>query len=259
MSILRDLLLITSVTNVPYKQLQLAIFNGREGSSVQDGGRCCCWKIPSGTSWATFEAWGSGGDGPGACCCMGEYMSGGTGQYSKKTLAVNSSNEFFNICVGGSGCCAQQCCGTCGFPSFVRCCNGTVASCAQGGSGGCGVCHHMGGLSCTGICQGGYGGGRCGCQGLGDFLQGSRVEPDKQSNLCVNQNFRYMPGPLKFQPNTRRSLDPCSVSMTMAGCCYWQGAMTQWPGGPGSSGQACGGPCCWGGWGTGGLVLITYG
>lgn len=259
MSILRDLLLITSVTNIPYKPLQVAIYGGREGTGVQDGGRCCCWIIPTGTTWATFEAWGSGGDGPGACCCQGQYRSGGTGQYSKKTLAVSPNNGYFITCAGGSGCCAQACCGQCGFPSFVLCCNGTTSSCAPGGYGGCGVCHHMGGLACTGICQSGQGGGNRGCQGQGDIYSGSLSEPDKQSNFCVNQNFQYAPMGLKFNPNFRRGFDPCNVSMTMAGCCYWGSQVTSWPGGPGAGGQACGGPCCWGFYGTGGLVLITYG
>lgn len=259
MSILRDLLLITNVTDIPYKPLQLAVFNGRESSGVQDGGRCCCWKIPTGTTWATFEGWGAGGDGSGSCCCQGGYRSGGTGQYAKKTLNVSPNNEYFIICAAGSGCCSQPCCGTCGFPTFVLCCNGTTSMCAPGGTGGCGVCHRMGGRSCTGICQSGQGGGNRGCQGAGDIYFGSLSEPDKQSNFCDNQSWQYMPMTLKYSPNFRRSFDACGVGMTNAGCCYVAGQMGTWPGGPGISAYACGGPCCWGAWGTGGLVLITYG
>jgi hypothetical protein len=64
---------------------------------------------------------------------------------------------------------------------------------------------------------------------------------------------------LKYGPNFRRSFDACGVGMTAMGCCYTGGQQTAWPGGPGISAYACGGPCCWGAWGTGGLVLITYG
>jgi len=259
MSILRDLLLITNVTNIPFKPLQLAVFGGREGTGVQDGGRCCCWKIPSGTTWATFEGWGAGGDGPGACCCQGQYRSGGTGQYAKRTLTVSPTNEYFIICAAGSGCCAQSCCGQCGFPTFVLCCNGTQTMCAPGGYGGCGVCHHMGGLACTGICQSGQGGGNRGCQGQGDIYFGSLSEPDKESNFCVNQHWHYQPMTLKYGPNFRRSFDPCAMQMTRMGCDYWGSQVQSWPGGPGAGAQACGGPCCWGYFGTGGLVLITYG
>ena len=91
------------------------------------------------------------------------------------------------------------------------------------------------------------------------MLMGSLSEPDKDSNFCVNQSFKYMPMGLKYNPNFRRTFDPCNVSMTMAGCCYLGSQVTSWPGGPGAGGQACGGPCCWGSWSTGGLVLITYG
>jgi len=259
MSILRDLLLITNVTNIPFKPLQLAVFNGRESSGVQDGGRCCCWKIPSGTTWATFEGWGAGGDGGGACCCQGSYRSGGTGQYAKRTLNVSPTNEYFIICTGGSGCCAQSCCGQCGFPTFVLCCNGTQTMCAPGGTGGCGVCHRMGGRSCTGICQSGQGGGARGCQGNGDIFYGSLSEPDKQSNFCDNQSWQYMSMSLKYAPNFRRSFDACGVGMTNAGCCYVGGQMGTFPGGPGIQAWACAGGCCWGAWGTGGMVLITYG
>lgn len=256
MSNLRDLIFIQSPGDAKYKQLQLAVFNGREGTGVQDGGRCCCWIIPTGTTWATFEMWGAGGDGGGACCCQGPYRSAGTGQYSKKTLNVSASNGYFNLCAAGSGCCSQACMGTCGFPSFVTCCNGVMAGCAQGGSGGCTVCHRMGGLSCTGLCVPG-----CwqGCGGVGDIQLGSLSQPDKQNNFCVNANIAFSTAGLKYTPNTRRNFDPCAVGMTNAGCCYSGGQMTTWPGGSGSAGQACGGPCCWGGWGTGGLVLITYG
>lgn len=257
MSILRDLLLNQSVTaGVVYKQQQIAIFNGREGTSAQDGGRCCCWLIPTGTQWATFELWGAGGDGPGACCCQGGYRSAGTGQYAKKTVSVNPATGYFIICAAGSGCCAQSCCGTCGFPSFVLCCQGSTLACGAGGTGGCGVCHRMGGLACTGLCVAG-----CwqGCNGAGDLLMPSLAQPQQQNNFCVNNNFEWTTAGLKYTPNTRKMFDPCNVSMTMAGCCYAGGQMTTWPGGGGISGQACGGPCCWGGWGTGGLVLITYG
>ena len=260
MSILRDLLLITNVTNIPFKPLQLAVFaSGREASGVNDGGRCCCWRIPSGTTWATFEGWGAGGDGGGACCCQGSYRSGGTGQYAKRTLNVSPTNEYFIICTGGSGCCAQSCCGQCGFPTFVLCCNGTQTMCAPGGTGGCGVCHRMGGRSCTGICQSGQGGGARGCQGNGDIFYGSLSEPDKQSNFCDNQSWQYMSMSLKYAPNFRRSFDACGVGMTNAGCCYVGGQMGTFPGGPGIQAWACAGGCCWGAWGTGGMVLITYG
>lgn len=256
MATLRDLILNTPIT-ASFRQQQLAVFNGREGTGVQDGGRCCCWLIPSGASWATFEMWGAGGDGGGACCCMGPYRNPGTGQYAKKTLALSGATGFYIICAAGSGCCSQQCCGGCGFPSFVLCCTLGVAVCAGGGSGGCTVCHRMGGQACTGICVPG-----CwqGCNGGGyDLALPSVSNGDMQNNFCTSASLPYTQTGLKYTPNMRHGADSCGVGMTVSGCYYYHGQMTTWPGGPGASGQACGGPCCWGGWGTGGLVLITYG
>ena len=255
MSTLRDLLLISPPASPVYKQQQLAIYNGREGTGVQDGGACCCWKVPTGVSWVTVELWGSGGDGGGGCCCMGQYKAPGHGGYAKKTLNV-SCLTYLNICVSGSGCCSQQCCGTCGFPSFALCPSGAVFVCASGGPGGCTVCGHMGGLSCTGICQSSC---MCGCNGVGDMQLPSIMTQDHQNNFCVNGNFQFAPSGLKYSPNLRKSFDPCVTSMAISGCNVWQGMMTTWPGGPGAGGQGCGGGCCWGGWGTSGLALITYG
>lgn len=255
MSNLRDLLLITPPSAPVYKQQQLAIFNGREGTGVTDGGKCCCWIVPGGTTWATVEVWGGGGDGGGGCCCMGQYKSPGSGQYAKKTIAVNTL-AYLNICVAGSGCCSCGCCGTCGFPSFATNPAGSVFVCGPGGMGGCEVCGHMGGLSCTGICQTAC---MCGCQGLGDFAAPVWNISDHQNNFCVNGNYQMALQAFKYQPNLRKSFDPCVTSMAISGCNVWQSMMTTWPGGPGAGGQGCGGGCCWGGWGTSGLAIITYG
>lgn len=257
MSSLRDLSLITPLTvSTSFKFQQLAICDaGRETSGVQNGGRCCCWLVPTGVTYAIFELWGGGGDGAGACCCAGPYITAGSGHYVRKAMSV-SGQTFFNICAASSGCCGTPLFATCGFPSYVTNCSGTVMACAPGGIGACAMCGHMGGTSCVGICVGSsmYCSSSC-----GDVVLGSITSVDKQSNYCTQHTFQFQQGPHKFQPNTRHGYDPCTVSMTRMGCCYFTGANSgMWPGGGGATAQACAGGCCWGSWGLGGLVLITY-
>ena len=240
-----------------YRVQQFMVYKtSRNTAGACDGGCCCCWVYPTGTTWAIFEVWSAGGDGPGACCCQGPYMNGGTGQYTKKYVSIGGANCFFTICSAGSGCCSQPCCGTCGFPSFVLNYAGSQVVCASGGSGGCSVCHHMGGQACTGICT-----PTCmkGCSSSGDFNMPTMSAPDHQSNFCTSSAYTWLHGPTKLMNNTRHSGDTCTVGMTAMGCCYFYNNHGMFPGGGGNSGQACGGPCCWGAWGIGGLVLVTYG
>lgn len=258
MANLRDLSLIVPPIFASYSPKQLAIIGGREGVGATTGNACCCWIVPSGTTWATFEMYGSGGDGSGACCCMGPSSSGGTGHYVVKTVQT-SGIAYFNICVGMSGCCNTPMAGTCGFPSYVTNPAGTTIGCAPGGIGGQGLCGHMGGQSCYGICCGSR---ICGCCGLGDMQYPPITQGGHQSSYCTEHSFAYLPGTYQYAPNTRHSMDSCSRGMTYSGCGYWEASpsnASSWPGGGGAGAQACGGGCCWGSWGTSGMVLITYG
>ena len=252
MSSLRAFLVNDGTALAPtHRQLQLAIFNTNT-NSVSNGGACCCWVVPAGTTYAVFETWGGGGDGAGACCCMGHYYGPNTGAYGKKYLNV-TPGDFFCICAGGSGCCSQPCCGTCGFASYVLCgANGNPAACGQGGCGGCNLCFRSY-QGCTGICL-----PACtwGC-GTGDYGFHSVSGANHVSNYCWQIMKEWQTGAPKYAQNTRMGLDHCVTSLTITGCCPNGGS--KWPGGPGNSATACGGGCCWGGWGAGGLVLITYG
>ena len=235
-----------------YKQLQLAVYNTNTGN-VQNGGQCCCWVVPTGVSFATFELWGAGGDGGGACCCMGHYYGPFSGNYVKKTLQV-TAGCYFCICAAGSGCCMTQCCGSCGFPSYVLCgSNGSVVSCAAGGCGGCVLCFRSY-QGCTGICIPSC---NMGCYYWGDMGFQSINSANHVSNYCWQIMKEWQTGASKFSNNTRMGLDHCVTSLTIMGCFAANGST--WPGGTGNSATACGGGCCWGSWGAGGLVLITYG
>lgn len=237
-----------------HREFQLAIYNTNT-ASVTNGGQCCCWTVPAGISWVIFEVWGGGGDGGGACCCMGHYYGPESGGYSKKQLQV-TPGQFFCICAGGSGCCAQPCCGNCGFPSWVLCgSNGTNVVCGEGGCGGCVLCFRSY-QGCTGIC---FGMCRmdCGCNTNRDLSIPKIMSQPHVSNYCWQNMFEFKSGPTKYGQNLRLGLDHCVTSLTISGC--YPFGQSKWPGGPGNSATACGGGCCWGSHGAGGLVLINYG
>ena len=86
--------------------------------SVSNGGSCCLFTVPSGTSWIRFELWGGGSAGPGACCCQQPVQSGGAGAYARKTVAATAGNTY-TVCAAGSTARMPTCCGTEGSPSFA--------------------------------------------------------------------------------------------------------------------------------------------
>ena len=260
MSSLRTLLpIITPTSNM--KQIQVAIYHNSI-TSVTNGGCCCCWMVPTGASWAIFELWGAGGDGGGACCCSGIGCCGpGTGHYARQAIQV-TAGQYFCTCAGGSGCCAQSHCGTCGFPSWVYCgSNGSSVVCAGGGYMGCTGCWH-GFWGCTGICNGAQNFGCNLCAGASgrspDIGVASIGGVAKDSNNCFSSMWFAATGAPKYGMTTRQGREHCSVGNTSMGCEYGAGG-SKWPAGMGTPSSACGGGCCWGGWGAGGLVLITYG
>ena len=239
-----------------YKQQQFIVYNTNVGG-VNNGGQLCTWTVPFETTWATFELWGAGGDGGGACCCMGNYITGGSGNYAKKTIPVVAATTF-NVCAASSGCCSQCCVGTCGRPSYVTCTTGgATVTCASGGFPGSSVCHRMGGLACTGVCV-----PSCvfGCNSApADMALPSVSGADHQSSYCTNMVIAWAQGASKYQNNSRMSFDICVTSMANFGCGRFQGQAALWPSQGGVAANACAGACCWGQWGAGGLVVVTYG
>lgn len=229
------------------------VFPANRGNSVQNGGFCCLMTVPAGVKTVKFELWGGGGDGSGACCCQWPYTQGGSGSYAERTIQTAAGVQF-RICAGSSGCCNNNCCGTCGFPSFVQCnVGGTTVACGQGGCGGRALCFYKY-FNCTGICEPAYNAeNNCGFHGSEGFGKGTIVGISKTSNYCGQDMWDTSHGVPRYGANHRKSWDNCAIQFTRQGC---NKQTSQWPGGGGIGGSACGGPCCWGGWGTGGLVTI---
>ena len=219
--------------------------------TVNNGGFCCQFTVPSNTTWARFEIWGAGSQGPGGCCCQQPAQSGGAGAYVRKTVGVVVGNTY-TVCAGGSGCCSVTCCGTEGFPSYV--CGGTgigvVAACAAGGPTSCGQCF-VGYAGCvlignTNTCRSGS---YCG----GDFGLPA-ISGAARPGTCGYQTWQYVPSGPYSGPGVRHSFDFCQA---LSGC-QAIGGFATFPGGGGGGAQANGQGCCWGSFGAGGLVIISY-
>ena len=224
---------------------------GRNGDGF-DNGCCCCFQLGSYTT-VEVELWGAGGNGAGACCCMWPYCEATAGSYSRKRIDV-SSYSYLTLCSAGTGvgsCCYRGCCGATGYPSFVLGDGSATLACAPGGLGGRTLCFYKS-FNCFGNCI------NAGCHRQGT-LNSTICQPMYRGTSFTNQwcaqDWWESPiGAPKFAQNTRMGNNYCQSDWTRMGCCR-QGNV--WPGGGGTSGSSCGGPCCWGGWGAGGLVILT--
>lgn len=230
----------------------LTVYNTAAGASVSDGGKCCLWTVPTAVRWARFEVWGAGGDGGGACCCMQPDRGGGSGSYARKTIQVTPA-QTFTICAGGSGCCSQPCRGTNGFPSYA--CNASATPtglclCASGGMGGSSSCWW--GIASCFHCPSHI----CGCTCNADFSI-CGITGSAHASWCGYDAWQYVPSGPVVGTGARIGRTHCMEYGS--GCDFANGAANVFPGGGGGTAQAYNGPCCWGGWGAGGMVLITYG
>lgn len=236
-----------TVVNTSNNLNTLYVYNTNVGS-VNNGGQCCLWTVPANTVWARFEVWGAGGSGGGACCCQQPSKGGGSGSYARKTIRVVPGQQY-TICAGGSGCCSQANCGPNGFPSYA--CNAAatypLCLCASGGEGGASCCwaaiggnYHCSSNICGSAC--GYDHAICGIQG------------SAHQSWCGFDSWHYIPSGPVIGAGTRISRTHCGESWMG---CDLAGGWSSFPGGGGGTAISYGG-CCWGGWGAGGLVVITY-
>lgn len=221
--------------------------------SPSNGGACCLFTVPTGTSWIRFEVWGGGSAGPGACCCQQPVQSGGAGAYARRTVPATAGNTY-TVCAGGSTGCMPTCCGTEGNPSFVS--GGTggsaVAMCAAGGptsfsqcfmiSSGCAFAGQN-----TNSCRSGS---FCGA----DFGLPAISGASQSSGTCGFQHWQYVPNGPYIGAGVRTGWDYCIAGSG----CQSIGGFASFPGGGGGGAQSHGGGCCWGNHGAGGLVIISY-
>lgn len=247
MASLKTLLYTSFATATPVREL--AVYN-TSTYTLNNGGQCCAWTVPSGLSWIRFEMWGGGGSGAGACCCQ-QGCAGGSGSYAIRKLegAEVVAGCVYTICAAGSTCSPSTCCGFPGNTSFVTGFNlGTF--CARGGCRGntsCnGFCNIYTCQSCANTC----------CSASCDLALCGYHHSGIRQYYCFAGSQQWagtspatVSGPIFGPPG-------CSN----AGCCSCS-AMTPpvFPGGGGQSAQTYSGSCLCGWWGAGGLVLVQYG
>jgi len=110
-----------------------------QGSPGQCTPGCCCnFQMPAGTSRATWEAWGAGGNGHGSCACnrCQHFRGASGGSYNTKTISTNGGCSYTVCAAGVYRCRSRECNGCQGCTSYV---NGYNLSnfCALGGGRGC--------------------------------------------------------------------------------------------------------------------------
>ena len=76
-------------------------------------GCCCNWQVPTGVEKVTFELWGAGGNGSGACSCnrCQHFQGASGGAYNTKTISTTGgcSYTLSNFCAhGGARGCANS-------------------------------------------------------------------------------------------------------------------------------------------------------
>jgi hypothetical protein len=221
-------------------------------NSANNGGQCCLWTVPAGVGWAKFELWSGGGDGGGACCCQHASYSGGSGSYARKTIRV-VPGQSYTICAAGSTAMPTACQGAGAFTSYA-CGNSSNAGityplCLCAPSGGVGV------ANCN------YWQNQCNCTsyvcGVGSFCGADfcicGMRGGSQAATCGFMSWQSSAEPTYIGGAVRMSIDHCQ---NFHGCGF--GGIAKFPGGGGSSANTNNGGCYCGGWGAGGLVLITY-
>ena len=241
------------------------------------------WCVPCGTTQITFEIWGGGGSGGGSCCCQ-QGMPGGSGAYSRKTLQYPQiqGGWCFFLKVAEPTCCSQCCLGIQGCKSYICGKNSEAQSaigsnfCAEGGVPGKTCCYAYWDTNFR--CQdrvyftgcGGYDpatdgaiayGGDENVKGHPGFFriyntanscwakqgmaypprlfdgEGGHLISNVKGNACINEGtFCQGTTPWSFSAN-------CNATL---------------PGVGGPAATSCGGGCCYGYRGHGGLIKITY-
>ena len=214
-------------------------------------GCCCNWQVPTGVTRITWEIWGAGGNGHGACSCnrCQNWHGAGGGYYNTKTISTTGGCSY-TVCAGGVyRCCSRECTGCCGCNSYV---NGYNLSnfCALGGTRGCATgdwssnCYSEFHTCCM---QPGAHGGDFGMGNHG----GNSYRPDGWNCHCYFNEGRPTGAPF---------IGTLGVSYGQRQCWMRCGCWTvpYGHGGQGANSNYCGRCCGQGGQGGSGLVKITY-
>ena len=211
-------------------------------------GCCCLWTVPAYVRKVSFEIWGAGGNGHGACVnqrCQ-HYSAASGGSYNTKTVATAPGCTYSVCAAGVYPCLSTECNGCNGCTSYV---NGYNLSnfCACGGIRGC--ANSDWNTACYGtkaFCN------NAGDTG-GDFYQTPMTTGWSTANaFCHCHNQEEYPGSaVGIDTTVVSQLRECWMR-----CGCW--TVPYGNGGQGAMSTYCGSNCCGqGGTGGSGLVKIT--
>lgn len=215
----------------------------------RNGGRCCLWTVPDNVTRATFELWGSGGDGQGARCCERAGTMPTNGSYAVSTFDVVAGQQY-RLCAGGSGCYFYCGITSRAFPSYVvDTSTGQTPVCAVGGSGGCSDMtrgsHCRGCICCWGLLSD---------TGVGDITIQGTGNISLANCFCRDGVFMIVSGGLG---SDRMTADFCATGPREPGS-QLMNSCPSFPSGSGTPARTCGGSCECGQHGASGLIKISY-
>ena len=237
----------------------------------ENGGRCCAFTVPTGTTSIKFEILSGGGPG-GSSGGDFDFGAGGQGgNYGVRTLQKSvhgfADGTVYTVCAAGTSNCS--CCCSCnqncrhGCTSFV---NGTGLSnfCAIGGMGGstswdmianCYNCH-IGNIQCSvGNYNAGWVNHVCNTPVYGSDMcfRGTSGSMNRQYDCCAD-HFSVAGAP-SGPISAAHGIGGKHMCVGNLACCS---AHAAFPGGGGAGHATASVSACWGSFGAGGLVRITY-
>ena len=212
-------------------------------------GCCCNWTVPSQVKRLTWELWGAGGNGSGACsnqrCHHFRAASGGA--FAQKTVATNPGCTYTVCAAGVYRCLNRECVGCYGCSSYVNgynlsdfcACGGHRAEANTSWSTGCfGTNYYCLAPTTTGS----------------DFAIGGTTQGFSTASgycHCHPQEIHQGQG-FRIAGGSTQGLRQCWIK-----CGCW--SVPYGSGGQSAMNTFCGNNCCGqSGTGGGGLVRVTY-
>ena len=256
-----------------YKNVQrneFYVYNANHWTPV-NGGQCCLWTVPAGTTSIQFEILSGGGPGGSSGGDYDHGVGGAGGNYTMKSLK-KSGGAFqggctYTICAAGTSDCS--CCCSCNMNCRHGCVSyvtgpGLTNFCAIGGMGGttswdmtsnCYNCH-IGNTQCSvGNYNAGWANYSCNTPTYGGDVEfrGTTGGFVRQYDCC-SQAYSTAGAPSGpfTAPHGSSGKGRCVGNWA---CCS---AHSAFPGGGGAGHATDATDACWGGFGAGGLVKVTY-
>lgn len=212
-------------------------------------GASCTWTVPTGVQRVTFEIWGAGGNGHGACSCSRchHYQGAQGGSYNTKTISTTAGCQYV-VCAGGVYPCYSRNCTACnGCTSYVTGHNLSNFCACGGETGRANTSWNTGCFSYNAWHL------NPGANGGDMYIVPLAPGWSTAASYCHCHNQEVFPGSAPIiGTNVAQGLRQCWIR-----CGCWSAPYGH--GGQGAMTVFCGSSCCGqGGTGGSGLVKITY-